>query len=175
MRVMRVRLLVLVAIASLAGAAPAVAADRVVERGIVQSVAPAGVVLRALDGTEVTVSLAAETRYRLNGRPATIADIRPGFVAEVVTGGSGAAIVVRAFGLVERPVERGVIARAAPRGLVLRHVQGDTIRIPINDRTVVWRGGVRVPLRALRRGMAVDVALTANGAARVILIRRASR
>lgn len=151
------------------------AADRVVERGIVQSVAPAGVVLRALDGTEVTVPLAAETRYRVNGRPATIADIRPGFVAEVVTGGSGAAIVVRAFGLVERPVERGVIARLAPRGLALRRGPGDTIRIPINDRTVVWRAGLRIPLRMLRRGMAVDVALTANGAARVILVRRASR
>jgi hypothetical protein len=175
MPVMRMRLLVLVVIASLAAAAPAVAADRVVERGIVQSVEPAGVVLRALDGTEITVSLAAETRYRLNGRPATVADIRPGFVAEVVTSGSGAAIVVRAFGLVERPVERGVIARLAPRGLVLRRGQGDTIRIPINNRTVVWRGGLRVPLRTLRRGMAVDVALTANGAARVILVRRASR
>jgi hypothetical protein len=175
MRVMRVRLLVVVAIASVAAAAPAVAADRVVERGIVQSVAPDGVVLRALDGTEITVPLVAETRYQVNGRPATIAEIRPGFVAEVVTSGSGAAIVVRAFGLVERPVERGVIARLAPRGLVLRRGQGDTIRIPINDRTVVWRGGLRVRLRTLRRGMAVDVALTANGAARVILIRRASR
>lgn len=175
MHMMRMRLLVLVAIASLAAAAPAVAADRVVERGIVQSVEPASVVLRALDGTEISVPLAAETRYRVNGRPATIADIRPGFVAEVVTSGSGTAVVVRAFGLVERPVERGVIARLAPRGLALRRGQGDTIRIAINGRTVVWRGGVRVPLRTLRRGMAVDVALTANGAARVILVRRTSR
>jgi hypothetical protein len=174
MPVMRMRLL-LVAIASLAAAVPAVAADRVVERGIVQSVEPAVVVLRALDGTEISVPLAAETRYRLNGRPATIADLRPGFVAEVVRSGSGAAIVVRAFGLVERPVERGVIARLALRGLVLRRGQGDTIRVPINDRTVVWRGGLRVPLRTLRRGLAVDVALTAKGAARVILVRRAPR
>ena len=172
---MRVRLLVLVAIASLAGAASAVAADRVLERGIVQSIEPARVVLRALDGTEITVPLAGDTRYRLNGRPATIADIRPGFVAEVITGGSGAAIVMRAFGLVERPVERGVIARLAARGLVLRRGQDDTIRIPINDRTVVWRRGLRVTLATLRRGMAVDVALAANGAARVILVRRASR
>lgn len=175
MRAMRVRLLVLVAIASLAAPAPAGAADRVVERGIVQSVAPGGVVLRALDGTELTVPLAADTRYHVNGRPATIAEIRPGFVAEVVTSGSGAAIVVRAFGLVERPIERGVIARLVPRGLVLRRGQADTIRIPINDRTVVWRGGLRVPLRTLRRGMVVEVALTANGASRVILVRRAPR
>lgn len=175
MRWMRIRLLAVVAIAVVAGAAPAMAADRVVERGIVQSVEPAGVVLRALDGTAVAVPLAVETRYRVNGRPATIADLRPGFVAEVVRSGTGAAIVVRAFGLVERPVERGVIARLALRGLVLRRGQGDTVRVPINDRTVVWRGGLRVPLRTLRRGMAVDVALTANGAARVILVRRATR
>jgi hypothetical protein len=123
---MRMRLLVLVAIASLAAALPAVAADRALERGIVQSVDPAGVVLRALDGTEITVALVAETRYRLNGRPATIADLRPGFVAEVVMSAPGAAIVVRAFGVVERPVEHGVIARLAARGLVLRRGQGDT-------------------------------------------------
>jgi len=170
---MRARLLLVIGLIALAVVAPAGAADRVVERGIVQSIDSTAVVLRALDGTAVTVALGPETRYRLNGREATLAEIRPGFVAEAVTDGSGHAIVLRAFGRAERPVEHGVLVRLAPRALLLRRSPGDTIRIPINDRTVVWRGGARVPLRALRRGMTLEVALTATGAARVILVQRA--
>ena len=145
-----------------------------VERGIVQSIDSSTVVIRALDGTNVTVPLAAETRYRLNGRAATLAEIRPGFVAEVVSGGSGAAIALRAFGRVERPVERGNIARVNPRALLLRRGPGDTVRLAITGRTVVWRGGSKAPLRALRDGMRVQVTLAGNGSARVILIRRAA-
>ncbi len=62
--------------ASLVAAAPSPAAGRVVERGIVQSVGPATVVLRALDGSEVTVAVGPATRVRLNGRAATLAMVR---------------------------------------------------------------------------------------------------
>jgi hypothetical protein len=167
------RLLLVAAVAALAATASAAAADRVVERGIVQSIDATAAVLRALDGTTVTVGLGPETRYRLNGREATLAEIRPGFVAEAVTDGLGRAIVVRAFGRAERPVERGVLVRLAPHALVLRRGPADTVRIPVNDRTVVWRGGARVPLRTLRRGMTLEVALSGTGAARVILVQRA--
>jgi hypothetical protein len=122
----------------------------------------------------VSVTLGPATRYRLNGRDATPAEIRPGFVAEAVTEGSGAAVVVRAFGRPERPVERGVFVRLGARALVLRRGPGDTVRLAITDRTVVWRGTARVRLRALRPGMRVEVSLAANGSARVVLIRRAS-
>lgn len=172
---MKARLLLVAALMALAAVAPAGAADRVVERGIVQSIGADAVVLRALDGTEVTVGLGPATRYRLNGRDASVAEIRPGFVAEAVTSGSGPAVVLRAFGRVDRPVERGVLARIAPRALLLRRGPGDTVRLAITDRTAVWRGGVRVRLRALRPGMRLEVTLAPNGAARVILIRRVAR
>ena len=165
----------MVGFAALAVAAPAGAADRVVERGIVQSIDSATLVLRALDGTEVSVTLGPATRYRLNGRDATLDEIRPGFVAEAVTESSPTALVVRAFGRLERPVERGVVVRLAPRALLLRRGPGDTVRLSITDRTVVWRGAARVRLRALRPGMRVEVPLAANGSARVILIRRSLR
>ena len=107
-------LLVVVAACAALGVAPAAtAADRLVERGIVQSADRAGLVLRALDGTEVTVAVAPQTRFRLNGRPASLADIRSGFVAEVVTlVPGGPAAVVRAFGRARgqrrsRPARRG--------------------------------------------------------------------
>jgi hypothetical protein len=173
---MRARLLLLATVfAALIAVAPAGAAERFFERGIVQSIDPTGVVLRALDGTQTTVALGPETRFRLNGRAATLAEIRPGFVAEAVSGASGPAIVLRAFGRADRQVERGVIVRAAQGGLLLRRGPGDRIRIGMTDRTAVWRGGSRVRLRALRAGLQVEVVLAANGTARVILIQRAAR
>jgi hypothetical protein len=174
---MRARLLLaaacamLAAAAAAAAAAPAGAADRVVERGIVQSIGPTAVVLRALDGSDVAVPLGPATRFRLNGRLATVGDIRPGFVAEVVTAGSGPALVLRGFGDVGRPVVRGVLVRIAPRALLLRRQSGASMRIPIGARTSVWRRGSRVRLRVLRPGMRVDVHLAASGVARVIAIR----
>jgi hypothetical protein len=171
---MKARLLLAALAALLVVCAPAVAVDRVVERGIVQSVDPAAIVLRALDGTDVTLRLGPATRFRLNGRAVTIAEIRPGLVAEVVTRGTGPALVVRAFGSVERPAVRGVLFRVAPRALLLSRPSGRTVRIALGARTTVWRGGVRVRLGALRPGMHVDVYRGAGGAARAIVIRSAA-
>ena len=170
---MKVRLLLVAAVALLAASAPAAAADRVVERGIVQSIDPTAIVLRALDGTDVAVRLGPVTRFRLNGRAATVADIHPGLVAEVVTIGPGPALVVRAFGDVERAAVRGVLLRIAPRGLLVRRVSGRPVRIAVNARTTVWRGGRRLGLRVLRPGMQIDVFRAAAGVARVIVIRAA--
>jgi hypothetical protein len=168
----RALLVLLAACAALAAATPATAADRVVERGIVQAAGPTAIVLRALDGTEITVPVGPETRYRLNGRRAVSGAVRRGLVAEAVTIGSGPALVIRAFGRVADRTEVGRLVRARPRLLVLRRVPGDTIRIPLTARTVVWRAGGRVGVRALRPGLSVEVALRANGAARVVLVRR---
>jgi hypothetical protein len=169
----RALLVLLVATAALAAAAvPATAADRVVERGIVQATGPTAVVLRALDGTEITVPVGPETRYRLNGRRATSGAVRRGFVAEAVTVGSGPAIVIRAFGRVADRIEVGRLMRVRPRVLVLRRGPGDTIRIPVTARTTVWRAGGRVGVRALRPGMGVEVVLRANGVARVVLVQQ---
>ena len=109
--------------ASLLAAAPAAAADRV-ERGIVQSLGPTAIVLRALDGSDVSVGLVPTTRYRLNGRAASPGEILPGFVAEAVRGTTGAAVVVRAFGAAGR-TEAGVLVRRGAGALVLRRASGE--------------------------------------------------
>jgi len=171
---MKAWLLVVALVAVLVASATAGAADRVVERGIVQSIDPTAVVLRALDGTDVAVRLGPGTRFRLNGRAATVADIHPGLVAEAVTTGAGPALVVRAFGGVERAAVRGVLRRITPRGLLVRRASGRSVRIAVNARTTVWHGGTRLGLRVLRPGMRVDVYRAAGGAARVIVIRSAA-
>jgi hypothetical protein len=169
-------LLVLLATgAALAAASPAAAADRVVDRGIVQSVAPSAIVLRALDGTEVTVPVGTATRVRLNGRTATLAAVSPGLVAEAIRARSGTAIALRAFGRASGRVESGRIVRVRPRALVLRRGPGDTVRILVSARTVVWRGTRTADAGVLRRGMQVTVAVSPVGAARVVLVQAGGR
>ena len=158
------------AIAWLATAGPAIAADRVVERGIVQSVDRSALVLRALDGAELTVPVGPATRVRVNGRPATLADIRPGFVAEAVRSGDRPATSVRAFGRVRNEAVRGRLVAVGSASLVLRGAGAHRVRVTLSDATVVRRHGRRAALRALRRGARVEVVLGEDGAARVVRI-----
>ena len=156
--------------AALVAAAPSPAAGRAVERGIVQSVAPATVVLRALDGTEVTVAVGPETRVRLNGRTATLAMVRRGFVAEAVTAGSGQALVIRAFGRIADEAVVGRLVRVRPQVIVVRSGTGERLRIPVTRATRAWRGTATVALSTLRGGMQVQIVRAPNGAARVVLV-----
>ena len=156
--------------AALVAAAPSPAAGRIVERGIVQSVAPAAIVLRALDGTEVTVAVGPETRVRLNGRAATLAMVRRGFVAEAVTAASGPALVVRAFGRAAEEAVVGRLVRVRPQVIVVRSGTGERLRIPITRATRAWRGAATVGLHTLRGGMQVQIVRTPKGAARVVLV-----
>ena len=156
--------------AALVAAAPSPAAGRDAERGIVQSVAPAAIVLRALDGTEVTVAVGPETRVRLNGRAATLAMVRRGFVAEAVSSGSGPALVIRAFGRAAEEAVVGKLVRVRPQVIVVRSGTGERLRIPVTRGTRAWRGTATVALRKLRGGMQVQIVRTPNGAARVVLV-----
>jgi len=161
----------LVVCGSLVLVAPAVAADHV-ERGIVQSLGPTSAVLRALDGSDVTVALGPATRYRLNGRLVTRRALRPGLVAEAVSDEAGVTRVLRAFGRVTDRREAGVLVGVRPRALVLRRESGDTVRIALTSRTVVWLGDRRVSRRALRPGRSLDVVLARNGSARLVIVLR---
>lgn len=167
---MRALLLVAAACAALVAAAPASAGGRLVERGIVQSVGPAQVVLRALDGTETTVAIGSTTRMRLNGRPVSLTSIREGFVAEAVTAGPGPALVLRVFGRVRQEAVVGELVRILPRAVVLRRDTGGRLRVPVSGRTRVWRGGRVVSLRALRPGSHVRVVRARHGTARIVLV-----
>jgi hypothetical protein len=160
------------ALAWLATASPAVAADRVVERGIVQSVTRTALVVRALDGAELTVPVGPATRVRVNGLPATLAEIRPGFVADTLRYGSRPAVRVRAFGRVRTDVVRGRLLVVRAASLVLRPPGAGRLRVALTEATVVRRHGRRVAARVLRRGMRIEVVRTAEGAAHVVRILR---
>jgi len=169
---MRVRFVLCLAILGLVVAPQAAAADRVVERGIVQSVTPTVVVLRALDGVDIQVEIGPGTRLRLNGLPATLADIRPGLVAETIRYGTRPAVRLRAFGRLAPSTEQGRLVAVRDTALVLRTSAG-RIRIPLSPATVVRRQGRLVALRILRVGMRVEVGRADDGSADVIRVLRA--
>jgi len=164
-------LLVLVAACAVLGVAgPAGAAGGLVERGIVQSVGPAQIVLRALDGTEIVVAAGPATRVRLNGRIAALAEIRRGFVAEPVMAGDGPAVVIRAFGRAAQDGVTGELVRIGPRAIVVRRDAGGRQRIAVTRHTQAWRGTDRVPLFTLRPGMRIQVVRAPSRSARVVLV-----
>lgn len=68
-----------------------------VVRGIVQSVSSDELVVRALDGSTIRVAIAANTRVRVNDKPASILAIQPGFVVVVAQHGH-APLAIDAYG-----------------------------------------------------------------------------
>jgi hypothetical protein len=70
----------------------------VVDRGVVVSVSPGQLVIRRVAGDLLTVRLIVATRVRLNGEPATVADIRDGMLARVTHTRAGVARLVQLVG-----------------------------------------------------------------------------
>jgi hypothetical protein len=157
-------------LAALAFTGPAVAApsELVVDRGVVQSVTTSGIVLRELDGSVVSLVVGPATRVRLNGLPATLADVRPGFVAGVVHDGTAPAILVRAFG---RLVDRGAIVSTAGRQLTIRADSGQTLTFRVGARTLIFWRGLQATRAALRPGRLAIVTHTAAGEALRVAVR----
>ena len=81
----------------LAAAAPAAARNRVVDRGVVLRVRPLAIVLQELDGSRARIPVSPRTRVTLDGKPATLRELRRGDVAFVVHFGARPALRIRAF------------------------------------------------------------------------------
>jgi hypothetical protein len=141
------------------------------DRGVVQTVAPQRLVVRALDGSDLEFLVDSDTRVLLNGIRARLAAIRPGFVAEVVHQGSGRALRIRAFGQIEG-MERGVILSRGQGELRLQRADGTEIAVPLTPRTRVRRAGVLVGRWALRPGRRATVVLAGDGSARLVVLGR---
>jgi len=116
------------------------------------------------------VAVGPATRVRLNGRAATLAMVRRGFVAEAASTANGPAVVIRAFGRAAEEAVVGELVQIRPEVIVVRSGTGERLRIPVTRATRVWRGTATVALRTLRSGMQVQIVRTAKGAARVVLV-----
>jgi len=180
MRIRPLRLLtVVVVVLALALPAAGLAGPRrgpTVDRGVVQSVTGSQIVLRTLDGSTVSAQIVPRTRVRLNGRPASISDIAPGFVADLVADGQGRARVVRAFGT--RPAaapitERGVVIAVTPTAITLSTDTG-TRSVALDQNTTFRVLGLPARRRVVRPGQLVAVTHAPGGPAQVVdVVKRA--
>ena len=157
---------------------PAQRGPVVTDRGIVQSAAPDALVLRALDGSSLTVSVDGRTRVYVGDRPAAVADIQPGSVATVRHQEVGPALDIR-VALPPKPklrTDRGIIESVSASGIVisLRDGTGKSIAVGRSTR-VQTPSGRDAPLSELRTGLLIDVLYDPAGAApaqSVKIIRR---
>jgi hypothetical protein len=165
------RLVVLVgcfASLALTGTASAGLRAMTIDRGIVQSVSASQIVLRELDGSSVALAVDASTVVRLNGSPAALAGIQPGFVAAVGHNGGRPARFVRAFGRVATTVDRGVIASVSRSAFVLRRPDGSLLTIRVTVATRIRWNGLPATAAAIRPGRLARVLHTASGTARLV-------
>jgi hypothetical protein len=153
---------------ALAGTASAAPRDLTIDRGVVQSVSATQIVLRELDGSSVALAVNGATQVLLNGSPAQLADIQPGFVAAVAHNGSRPARIVRAFGRVAIAVDRGTIASVFPGKFVLRRADGSLLTLRIAPATRVRLNGLPATPAAIRRGQLARVTYSASGNAKLV-------
>ncbi len=153
--------LVLVAVPSLAGAATfakPVDAKAGAREGIVQSVSARVIVLKELDGTTVRIPVALSTHVFVDGKRASLRNVRAGFVASVAWKTGKPARVLQAFDLLgPHPVTVGVVDSVSTGVLVVTENGGTTLAVPVNARTRVLIDGKRATLAAVKRGYTVVI------------------
>ena len=155
----------LVVALSLAGTATAASRELTIDRGVVQSISSTRIVLRELDGSTIAIAAGLRTRVLLNGLPAALSDIRPGYVAAVSHDGSAPARMIRAFGRVQSTTHRGVVVSVAARAFVIRTADGATLMLRLTARTRIrWRG-LPARIAAIQPGRVVEVTVTPRGEA----------
>ena len=147
-----------------------------VDRGVVQSVSAGQIVLRTLDGGSLSFQVTPRTQVLVNGRPAAITDIAPGFVAEVATNDRGRAMLVRAYGTITPTAtvsDRGVVTAITKAAITVTTDAGTrTIALDRNTRFRVV--GIPAGPRAVRPGVIVVVTHPQDGPALVVnVLKRA--
>ena len=139
-------------------AAPAKPAKAGARKGIVQSVSPRAVVLRQLDGSTVRVQVAPSTRVFVDGKRATLHDIRRGFVATATGTAGKPARVLQAFNLSgQHAVRVGIVDALSDGVLDVTLSDGGTLSIPVNAKTHVFVDGKRATLAAVKTGYTVVI------------------
>ncbi len=89
--------LLLALLAALATAGAAWARPRVLDRGVVLRVRPHAILIQELDGSRARIVVTPRTVIVLDGRPATLSELRRGDVVFVVHVGRRPARQIRAF------------------------------------------------------------------------------
>ena len=167
--------LLIVAIAlvglSLPAAAVAGSRDKGADRGVVQSVDSAQIVLRTLDGRVATFGVPPGTTVRLNRAHASLTDIHPGYVAHVVYDRKSRAVLVEAFGATPATTttDRGVVTAVTRSTITLRTDGGAIVTVAVDAGTRFRFHGSPALRQLVRPG--AEVAVTHASDAPAVLVK----
>jgi hypothetical protein len=126
--------------------------------GIVQSVSAKAIVLRELDGRTVTVPVASSTQVFVDGKRASLRDVRAGYDASSARKAGKSARVLQAFDLLSpHAVSVGVVDSVSTGVVVVTWTGGTTVSVPVNARTRVLVDGKRATLAAVKAGYTVVI------------------
>lgn len=117
-------------------------------RGIVQSVSVRAVVLKELDGSTVRVPVDAKTRVLVDGKPASLRAVKPGFVAFAKWAAGKATQELQAF----NTAGVGVVESVSADAVVVQEARGSTVTIPVDAKTRVFVDGKPASLRDVKPG-----------------------
>src|SRR3954468_9980056 len=146
------------------------------ERGVVQSVDAGQIVLRALDGRVDTFTISPTTPVRLNGARASIAEVRPGFVARVAYDRKNHAVLIEAFGAVGPPAttDRGVVIALTRTTVTVRTTAGATVTFAVDAATRFKFHGAPARRQVVKVGAQIAVTHAADAPATVVnVLKRA--
>ena len=126
--------------------------------GIVQSVSAKAIVLRQLDGRTVSVPVAASTQVFVDGKRASLHDVKAGFIASVAWKAGKPARVLQAFDLTgHNAVRVGVVDSVSAGVLDVTETGGTTVSIRVNAKTHILLDGKPATLAAVKTGYTVVI------------------
>jgi len=132
--------------------------------GIVQAVSPRAVLVRQLDGSIVRVGIGARTLVVVNGTPAALTDVKPGFVASFVGPRRGPARELRVTNPSPHKAKLPTVQSVTADAVLATLPDGSPLSIPVGPRTHVFIDGAPATLAEIRPGDRVAVGAGAAAA-----------
>lgn len=132
-------------------------------QGVVQSVSPRSIVLRLLDGSGVTIPVDVNTHVVVDGRPAALADVKPGFVAAATVKDGKPTPELQAFDPSIAGTGIAVVQTISPSGVVVTTAGGSAATIRVTPRTRIFVDGKPASLRDLKAGFTIVLAGAKSG------------
>jgi biopolymer transport protein ExbD len=128
----------------------------VTRRGIVQALSAKAITLKELDGTTLSVSVDAKTRVFVNGKPASLREVKPGFAA-IAKGKAGKpARELRTFDLSGQQGPLGAVVKSASAtAVVLNEPDGSIVTVVVDAKTHVFIDGKPASLSDVEPGFIV--------------------
>jgi hypothetical protein len=125
------------------------------DQGVVQSVSANAILLKALDGSVVSIPIDGSTRFYVGDRPASLGDIKPGFVVTAAWRDGSAAAEISALNPSPGP-SVSIVASVGTGKIVVTSPDGSSTTIRVNNRTREFVDGKRARPQDVKPGYTVS-------------------